>query len=77
MLPVILVLSIAILLIIAYGINATARMYIRLFLMFLFIILVGLIGALVDVNMGLDGNFSIIFSIGAATIFIVHKNKDK
>lgn len=76
MLPGVLIFIIASLLIIAYGLNATSRAYAKAVLIFLFIIMAGFIGAICDSNIGLDGNFSIVFSIGAATMFITWKNKE-
>ena len=74
--PAVLIFIIASLLIIAYGLNATTHTYARAVLIFLFIIMAGFIGAICDSNIGLDGNFSIVFSIGAATMFITWKNKE-
>ncbi len=65
------------LLIMAYTNSETANIYFKAFWIFVVIITAAFVGMLVDSALGFDGNLSIVWAIGAATMFLIPKNKDK
>lgn len=63
------------LLIIAYVNSETANVYFKAFWIFIVILTAAIVGMNIDSALGFDGNFSIVWAIGAATMFLTQKKQ--